>query len=210
MGGVGCPGVAISPPLPPPHLAAGFVDAGRGSLAQQVVRAPEVVGGALHRRHRCSPLCRQQCMGELQARHSRRHSTAASTAQLQARHGTAALLLPAHGRQRRCSVLCQTPLLAGTCRGRQPNSGGCNEVRAGRAARWREAPPRCRTETHGIAKPALQASAAAGGGNASASCLRNKIPRVAAVRRQLGQRWEGPMGMASMQCCTGQGARGDG
>lgn len=67
-------------PPPPPHLAAGFVDAGRGSLAQQVVRAPEVVGGALHRRHRCSPLCRQQCMGELQARHSRRHSTAAGTA----------------------------------------------------------------------------------------------------------------------------------
>lgn len=144
------------------------------------------------------------------------HGRAAGTAQPQGRHScrhsTTALLLPAHGRQRRCSVLRQTPLLAGTCRGRQRNNGGCKKVREERAARWREAPPRCRTETHGIAKLALQASAAAGGGNASASCLRKKIPRVAAIHRQLGQGWKGPtvLGMASVQRCMGQGARGKG
>lgn len=46
--------------------------------------------------------------------------------------------------------------------------------------------PAPRTETYGIAKPALQASAAAGGGNASASCSRKKIPRVAAVPEHAG------------------------
>lgn len=47
-------GVAAPPPPPgaPAHLVASFVDAGRGTLAQEVLGAPEVVWGALHLQQR--------------------------------------------------------------------------------------------------------------------------------------------------------------
>lgn len=142
------------------------------------------------------------------------HGRAAGTAQPQGRHScrhsTTALLLPAHGRQRRCSVLRQTPLLAGTCRGRQRNNGGCKKVREERAARWREAPPRCRTETHGIAKLALQASAAAGGGNASASCLRKKNSQSCSHPLSAGTGLERANGAGHGQRATLHGAGSQG
>lgn len=47
--GFGVPGL---PPGAPAHLVASFVDAGRGTLAQEVLGAPEVVWGALHLQQR--------------------------------------------------------------------------------------------------------------------------------------------------------------
>lgn len=38
----------LPPPVAPAHLVASFVDIGRGPLAQEVLGAPQVVGGALH------------------------------------------------------------------------------------------------------------------------------------------------------------------
>lgn len=50
--GWGAPGLCSfgvpAPPVAPAHLVASFVDIGRGPLAQEVLGAPQVVGGALH------------------------------------------------------------------------------------------------------------------------------------------------------------------
>lgn len=107
------------------------------------------------------------------------------------RAGTGLLALPA------------THPAAGSCWGWQRNTDRCQkkekkgERTAGRPARGGERLlPAPRAETAGIAKPALQASAA--GGNASASCLRKKkkekkkSPELRPPPGALRRGWAGP------------------
>lgn len=204
-------GVAAPPPPgAPAHLVASFVDAGRGTLAQEVLGAPEVVWGALHlQQRRCgkggkahgsppggplgssSPTTEPRRLSVLAWQCTEKKSRPwdivlgqqppasylASTERATPHEGPrmdGAVRLPK-------TTLSLGPVRAGSealtdalkKKKKKNTSKQTAELQGGE--RHLPAP---RTETYGIAKPALQASAAAGGGNASASCSRKKIPEL--------------------------------
>lgn len=125
-GGPGLGGLGFCPPAAPAHLVASFVDRGRGALAQEVLGAPQVAGGALHVRRgaRGSPRGSPPPEPPLAPRCPRRSGNRLPRA---AGHGP--------GPQRR-----QNPPGPGTCRGWQRN---LRDARNGeRRSRRRLLPPR--------------------------------------------------------------------
>lgn len=172
-------------PLPTPaHLVASFVDRGRGTLAQEVLGAPQVVWGALHLQrcrcggkhtgHLCQP--RQQTpvficprLAVPGVKQQRRTFPLAGYAGLLPRQRQAGSTRRRAAHGRRCRR-CQGHPVAGRCRCWRRNTDRCknskptppknqkNEQTNAELQGGERHLPTARTETDGIAKPARQAS----------------------------------------------------